>query len=125
MTCAEKYKELYPGMVDCLINGAFPPGCPHDFYIARRVKGCEKFFTCETCWNRKVPEEQNNCYMLGVELTGETMRRLGRLRYRLEKGSEDVIEAALLLYEDALNAVEKSSERRSEMYIVGHEKDEL
>jgi hypothetical protein len=68
-----------------------------------------------------IPEEKHNLHKLEVEITMETVRRLNRLAVMLGKPHVDVIEAALLLYEDALNAVEVGSNRWCEMRIVGEE----
>ena len=110
MTCIEKLREIHPDYVS-IPNLDIPRGCPHDYYISPMVKGCEKVFSCKTCWNREIPEERFNRYTLEDKLTGESMRRLDNLCDRLDKDPEKVVEAALLLYEDALNAVDEGSQR--------------
>ena len=120
MTCIEKLKAEFPDWSEEDIECEIHEACPADKYIAPDPAWCLKKMDCRKCWEREVPaSESDNHYKFEGQLTGETMRRLERLRDKLEKDPEDVIEAALLLYEDALDAVDKGSERWTEMYIVG------
>ena len=106
MTCVEKYREIYPEWDKEQIR-KFPLSCPHDVYIAPRIKCCEKVLTCETCWSREIPEEKHNLHKFDVMLTGDDMRRFYNLSNKLpEKTHADIIGAALLLFEDTLNAAE-------------------
>lgn len=127
MTCIEKLRKLNPWVTDGNVPECIKSYCPSEFGIMANTKGCHaEYEECVACWNREVPEEnrdipekKHNLHKLEVEITGETVQRLNRLAVRLEKPYTDVVEAALLLYEDALDAVEAGRDRVDEMYIVG------
>jgi hypothetical protein len=61
---------------------------------------------CKKCWQREIDEEEKyNLYKPGVFLTGEDMRRIGRLVDRVGHSGNEVISAALKLYEDYLETL--------------------
>ena len=116
MTCIEKLKELRPDWTEEDIECYTSAMCPAGMYIAPDAAFCTKTFNCKKCWERDIPAlEEDNLYEFRGKLNGETMRRLINLRDRLDKDPEDVIQAALLLYEDALNALDVGNKRWAEM----------
>lgn len=121
MTCIDKLREVNPDWTEEDIEYHISESCPAAQFIAPDASFCTKTFDCKKCWEREAPEDDDNNHKFEGMLSGETMRRLIRLRDRLDKDPEDVIKAALLLYEDALNAVDTASNRWVEMHIVGKE----
>ena len=123
MTCIEKLREIYPEWGETRIRVYTERHCPHSLYIKDRPIHCGAHGwedsddeDCEKCWQREIDEEEKyNLYKPGVFLTGEDMRRIGRLVDRVGHPGNEVISAALKLYEDGLNAVEASMKRGSYM----------
>ncbi len=121
MTCIDKLRELRPEWSEEKISYIVSRQCPDLHMDIPAYSNCNPPDTCQLCWEREAPEDSDNNHKFDGMLSGETMRRLIRLRDRLDKDPEDVIQAALLLYEDALNAVDTASNRWVEMHIVGKE----
>ena len=119
MTCTDKLKELNPSWDDEDVEYHIHEYCPAETYVAPDAIFCTKTFDCKKCWEREAPDENENLYRFEGRLTGESMRRLIWLRDRLDKDPEDVIQAALLLYEDALKAIDVDSNRWVDLHIVG------
>lgn len=127
MTCIDKLKELHPDWDDGEIRYYVENHCVTSEYIMPRDIHCgahgweeSEDCTCEKCWNREIYEDERcNKHDTKVYLTGEDMRRLGRLVKRTGYSRDKVVSAALLLYEDGLNAVDESLRRYSSMSFEG------
>ena len=123
MTCIEKLRELHPDWDDEEVEYYINRWCPSKDYILHKPLNCGAHGwedsdddDCEKCWNREVYEnEKHNRHNVGLFLTGEDLRRLDRIGKRLRKERDEVVGAALKMYEDGLDAVEKSFRRASSM----------
>lgn len=59
-----------------------------------------------------------------IMLSGEDLKRLDRLKKKLGGCDSEVVSAALLLYENALNAVDEGSQKWMTLeFVVGEEED--
>jgi len=113
MTCIEKLRELHPDWDDEKIEYYKENICPAALYIKPK---CGDWWVSEDCkvyWDTEVPEDEStNIHETGrFRLTGEDMRRLDRLAERTGYSREKVVSAALKIYEDGLDAVNKSVRR--------------
>lgn len=131
MTCIEKLRELHPDWDDekvryhvehcCVEGSASGYIMPRPLYCGAHGWEDSDDIDCEKCWNREV-DEKHNRHATTLLLTGEDRRRMDRLKIRIGKTREEVVAAALKLYEDALDAVEKSQDRWSSVSL---EKEEM
>lgn len=118
MTCIEKLRELHPDWDDNELQYYVDNCCVTREYIMTRPVYCgshgweeSENWTCEKCWNREVYEdESHNKHDTRLYLTGETMRRLSRLTKRTGYSRADIVAAALLLYEEGMDAVEAKTD---------------
>lgn len=125
MTCIDKLRELHPEWTEEQITKYVDRGCVTSEYIMRRPVYCGAHswedsdnIDCITCWNQEIYEnEQHNWYDANVRLTGEDMRRMKRIAERTGYSRDKVVAAALKLYEDGLNAIEKSRNRVTAMGV--------
>ena len=59
MTCKEKYIKEHPGCdIDAVIDGC----CPSEYGYLHDPRNCDaatdtEAMSCETCWDRELPEE--------------------------------------------------------------------
>lgn len=125
MTCIDKLRELHPEWTEEEITKYVDRRCVTSEYIIPRPVYCGAHgwedsdnIDCVTCWNQEIYEnEQHNRYDTNVRLTGEDMRRLDRIVKRVGYSRDKVVAAALLLYEDGLNAIEASRNRVTAMSV--------
>lgn len=122
MTCIEKLREIHPEWTEEEISEHIKRRCPIHSYIAHRPIYCGAYIwessdkqTCRRCWDREMYPEHMNRYATNFSLTGEDMRRLDRLAKRVGKSTDEVLYAALKLYEDGLDAIDASMRRGSYM----------
>lgn len=119
MTCIEKLRELHPEWDEEKIEYFKENICPSSYmsgYIIPKSPVCDaygwedaSYDQCKTCWNRDIYEDENrNRHETELWLTGEDMRRLDRLAARVGVSREKVVQAALKIYEEGLNAVEST-----------------
>ena len=113
MTCIEKLRELHPDWDDEKVEYYIGHSCPVREYIRRRPLSCGAYgwedtnYDCEVCWDREVYEnEDHNRHDIGLFLAGEDIRRLDSLTKRTGYSRDKAIQAALKIYEDALDTVE-------------------
>ena len=125
MTCIDKLREIHPEWTEEEITEYTKHRCPITQHIMHRPIFCGGYIweksdkhTCERCWERELYPENMNMYSTNFRLTGEDMRRLDRLSKRVNKSTDEVIYAALKIYEDGLDAVDASMKRGSYMSMI-------
>ena len=131
MTCIEKLRELHPDWDDENVEYYIKRWCPSKDYILHKPLNCGAHgwedsddWTCEECWSREIYEnEDHNRHDVGLFLNGEDVRRLDSLADRTGYSRDKVIQAALKIYEDGLNAVEKSRKRTNRFSMVVADRD--
>lgn len=121
MTCIEKLRELHPDWDDEKVRYYIEKHCPTSEYILPRPLSCSAHgwedpneIDCEKCWNREVDDDRV-WFEICERLTGEDIRRLDMLAERTGYFRNKVIQAALKIYEDGLDAVAESFKRPSSM----------
>ena len=109
MTCIEKLREIHPEWTEAQVTDYVKRGCPTRLYIMHKPIYCgwetSESQYCKMCWDRNVTAESQNIYNAEFCLTGEDMRRVRQLAKRVDKTTDEVLYAALNLYEYYLDAL--------------------
>lgn len=123
MTCIEKLRELHPEWDEKQIKYCIQNNCPSVYMDVKDGCPCNPPIFCEKCWERDYDKEiwqadrpESYSYIRAF-VSLDSANRLERLSKRVGKSEDSVIEAALELYESALDAIDEGHARYSSMEI--------